>query len=161
VAACACHCAHRDDFAALTILESEFEARTPAAELRAVSRRLGRQLLRVMSAIRPHPFFEKLPDMQHQPVIMGVAAAAMALSPRDAALALLYETVSVAAAAAPKLMPVDPFEVHRILVGLTETFDRLADAAIRYVDESPAHLPAAGAPLIDIAATHHAGSDIR
>src|SRR5699024_8992301 len=95
VAASACRLVGEDDRAGMAILDTEFDARTPSPDLRAVSRRLGRQLLRVMHSINPHPHFELLPRAPHQPVVMGVAAAALALSQRDAALATLYETVSM------------------------------------------------------------------
>src|SRR5699024_3442322 len=119
------------------------------------------QLLRVMHSINPHPHFELLPRAPHQPVVMGVAAAALALSQRDAALATLYETVSMAAAAAPKLMHIDPFDVHAVLVRLSGQFDALADTAVDYAQRSPQDLPANGSLLIDIPAGHHARRGIR
>ncbi len=79
-AAAACSFATRKEWAELSGLEPELDARIPSSELRAVSRILGRQLLRAMSTIHPHPFFSTLGLAPHQPVVMGVAAAASALA---------------------------------------------------------------------------------
>lgn len=81
-AAAACSYAGRDDFSALSALEPELDARLPSSELRRVSRQLGRQLLRAMRTIHPHPACTTLRSVlgpaPHQPVVMGVAAAALA-----------------------------------------------------------------------------------
>ncbi|TDA95814.1 urease accessory protein UreF [Halomonas marinisediminis] len=160
-AAAACERAARDDTAALPALESELDARTPSPELRSVSRTLGRQLLRVMSTIHPHPHFALLGTAPHQPVVMGVAAAALGLGPRDAALAILHESVAGPAAAAAKLMRIDPFDVHAALARATERLDRLADAAADHADVPASELPSRGAPLSDIAAEHHRSWNVR
>lgn len=161
VAASACRAVNANDMTGMDELDVEFDARTPSPDLRDVSRRLGRQLVRVMRNINPHPYFDCLPRVPHQPVAMGVAAAAMTLSQRDAALAALYETVSMAAAAAPKLMHIDPFAVHAVLVRLTAKFDVLADAAVEQAQRPARELPANGSLLIDISAGHHARRDRR
>ena len=125
-AAAACSFATREDLAALSDLEPEFDARIPSSELRAVSRMLGRQLLRAMSRIYPHPHLSALGLTPHQPVVMGVAAAAFGLDARDAAVAVLHEAVAGPAAAAAKVMPIDPFDVHAALARVSQRLDRLA-----------------------------------
>jgi urease accessory protein len=160
-AAAACARAQRDDLGDLPALDAELDARTPSAELRKVSRDLGRQLRRAMGAIHPHPHFAALGPAPHQPVVTGVAAAALGLGPRDAALAILHENTAGAAAAAAKVMRVDPFEVHAILSRMTGRLDRLADRAAAAADGAPADLPAPGSPLADIAAEHHRRRDVR
>ncbi|RKF13555.1 urease accessory protein UreF [Roseovarius spongiae] len=160
-AAAACIRAVRDDFSDLAVLEAELDARAPSPELRKVSRDLGRQLRRAMSSIHPHPFFAALGDAPHQPIVMGVAAAVMGLGPRDAALAILHENNSGAAAAAAKLMRVDPFDVHAILARMTKRLDALSVRAAAAADGPPADLPSPGAPLSDIAAEHHRRRDVR
>lgn len=154
-AAAACALAARDDIAALAALEPELDARTPSPELRTVSRTLGRQLLRAMSTIHPHPHFAALGAAPHQPLVMGVAAAALGLAPRDAALAILHESVAGPAAAAAKLMRIDPFDVHAALARATQRLDRLARVAADHADAPASELPSPGAPLSDIAAEHH------
>ena len=160
-AAAACARAGRDDFSDLATLETELDARTPSSELRKVSRDLGRQLRRAMSSIHPHSHFAALGDAPHQPIVMGVAAAVLGLGPRDAALTILHENNSGAAAAAAKLMRVDPFHVHAILARMTTRLDALAVRAAAAADGPPADLPSPGAPLSDIAAEHHRRRDVR
>jgi urease accessory protein len=160
-AAVACARAKRGDLPALATLEAELDARTPSPGLRKVSRDLGRQLRRAMNSIHPHPDFAALGPAPHQPIVMGVAAAVLGLGPREAALAILHENNSGAAAAAAKVMRVDPFEVHAILARMTGRLDRLAGRAAEVADAPPADLPAPGSPLADIAAEHHRRHDVR
>ncbi len=160
-AAAACARAERDDLCQFPELETELDARIPSSELRKVSRSLGRQLHRAMSRIHPHPHFANLGAAPHHSIVMGVAAAVLGLGPRDAALAILHESNSGAAAAAAKLMRVDPFDVHAILARMTDRLDRLAERAEAFADGSVADLPAPGAPLADIAAEHHRRRDVR
>lgn len=160
-AAAACARAGRNDLSSLSELETELDARIPSLALRKVSRDLGRQLRRAMNSIHPHPYFSALGPAPHQPVVMGVAAAVFGLGPRDAALAILHENNAGAAAAAAKVMRVDPFDVHAILARATDRLDRLAGKAAAVADGPPAELPAPGSPLTDIAAEHHRRSDVR
>ena len=160
-AAAACARASREATSELAELDTELDARLPSPELRKVSRDLGRQLRRAMHSIHPHPHFAALGDAPHQPVVMGVAAWVLGLGPRDAALAILHETTTGAAAAAAKVMRVDPFEVHAMLARATDRLDRLAGMAAATSDHLAADLPAPGSPLADIAAEHHRRSDAR
>ncbi|WP_324754179.1 urease accessory protein UreF [Roseovarius sp. Pro17] len=160
-AAAACARAQRGDLSELPELEAELDARIPSPELRKVSRDLGRQLRRAMSSIHPHSYFAELGVAPHQPVVMGVSAAVLGLGPRDAAVAILHETNAGAAAAAAKIMRVDPFQVHAILARATDRLDRLAGRAAEVANDLPADLPAPGSPLADIAAEHHRRTDVR
>ena len=160
-AAAACDRAGRDAMSELQELDIELDARIPSPQLRIVSRGLGRQLRRAMSSIHPHPHFAMLGDAPHQPVVMGVSAAILGLGPRDAALAILHETTTGAAAAAAKVMSVDPFEVHAVLARATSRLDRLADQAAEGAARPAADLPGPGSPLADIGAEHHRRSDVR
>lgn len=160
-AAAACARAGCGDLSDLEELETELDARIPSHELRKVSRDLGRQLRRAMSSIRPHPHYAALGTAPHQSVVMGVAAAALGLGPREAALAILHENNSGAAAAAAKVLRVDPFDVHAILARMADRLDRLADKAAKAADGLIADLPSPGSPLADIAAEHHRRSDVR
>lgn len=160
-AAAACARAGRGDLSEFAALETELDARIPSPALRKVSRDLGRQLRRAMNSIRPHTHFSVLGAAPHQPVVMGVAAAVLGLGPRDAALAILHENNAGAAAAAAKIMRVDPFDVHAILARATDRLDRLAGHAAAVADDPAADLPAPGSPLADIAAEHHRTSNVR
>ncbi len=160
-AAASCARAGCGDLSDLAALETELDARIPSQELRKVSRDLGRQLRRAMNSIHPHTHFTALGAAPHQPVVMGVAAAVLGLGPRDAALAILHENNAGAAAAAAKIMRVDPFEVHAVLARATDRLDRLAGQAAAVADDPAADLPAPGSPLADIAAEHHRRSNVR
>lgn len=160
-AAASCARTVRGDLSDLDELEGELDARIPSRELRKVSRDLGRQLRRAMSSIHPHLHFAALGAAPHQPVVMGVAAAVLGLGPHEAALAILHENSAGAAAAAAKVMRVDPFDVHAILARMAPRLDRLAENAAQTADGPAADLPAPGSPLADIAAEHHRRSDVR
>lgn len=145
----------------LHALDLELDARLPSPAVRSVSRALGRQLARAVQLVHPLSRVDELDDNAHQPVVIGVAAAVFALQPREAALWALHENVVGPATAAVRLLSLDPFHVHATLASLTGLLDELADQASRYVDVAVADLPAANAPLLDIAAEHHAREAVR
>ncbi|MES3649796.1 Urease accessory protein UreF-like protein, partial [Mycobacterium intracellulare] len=64
------------------------------------------------------------------------------------------------ATAAVRLLRVDPFDVHRVLAGLTGLLDDLAAAALGHA-ANPGDLPAAAAPLLDVAAERHCRAEVR
>lgn len=140
-------------------LDDEFDARTPSPALRRVSRQQGRALLRAGRAMWPLP--DGLPADPHQPVALGIVAAAAGLSAVDAALAAAYTSVTGPAGAAVRLLGLDPYAVQRILAALAPVCDSTAADAASYVDADPADLPAAGAPLLDIGAEYHATWEVR
>ncbi|WP_225850469.1 urease accessory protein UreF [Streptomyces sp. HPF1205] len=150
-------------------LDAAADARTPSAALRTVSRRLGRQLLRAARAVWPHPGLDALaaafPRGAHQPVVLGVAALAAGLGPLDAAYAAAYESVGGPAAAAVRLLGLDPFRAAAVQARLAPEIDEVAAAAARAARraaaEGPGVLPAASSPLLDIAAEQHAAWPVR
>jgi urease accessory protein len=160
-AAAACRAARSSDSSRLRELDAELDARMPAPATRAVSRALGRQLLRALAHIRPHPALQLFDGHPHQALAYGVAATAFGLEPGDAAQIALHESVAGPAAAAVKVLRVDPFAVHAALARLADFLDELAGAAARYADAAPAQLPAPGAPLLDIAAEYHRRQQVR
>lgn len=156
-AAAACAAATAADVPRLHTLEVEFDARTPSPALRGISRTLGRQLVRAITSIHPHPCLAILPPAPHQAVAFGGAATALGLGPHAAALAVLYDSVTGPAAATVKLLATDPFSVHGALARLLPELDLLAIEAASYADAPAGDLPALSAPLLDIAAELHAG----
>ncbi|WP_433887726.1 urease accessory protein UreF [Streptomyces sp. CA-111067] len=150
-------------------LDEAADARTPSPALRAVSRRLGRQLTRAARAAWPAPALDQLaaarPRGAHQPVVLGVTAAAAGLSPLDAAYAAAYESAASPATAAVRLLSLDPFHATAVLARLSPEIDAVAaaaaTAATRALTEGPAALPAPSAPLLDIAAESHATWPVR
>jgi len=145
---------------AFGVLDAELDARMPSPTMREVSRTLGRQLRRAVARMRPDPGLDRLGRAPHQPLALGAASAVLGAGPHDAAAAALHEAVAGPAAAAVRLMRVDPFDVHRLLGGLTGLLDDLAAAAVGHAAD-PEDLPAAAAPLLDIAAARHRGAEVR
>ncbi|WP_345591153.1 urease accessory protein UreF [Streptomyces marokkonensis] len=149
----------------IAVLDTEFEARTPAPALRATSRKLGRQLLRAARAIGSHPGLDAiataLPGGPHQPVALGATARALGLGPHAAAAAALHDAATGPATAAVRLLGLDPFAVHAVLARLAPDLDRLAAGATGHADAPAGELPAYGAPLLDISAELHATWEVR
>lgn len=142
-------------------LDAAADARIPGAALRGISRKLGRQMARAARAVWPSPQLDRLvaerPRGAHQPVVLGLTAHAAGLTAVDAAHAAAYETVSVPANAAVRLLGLDPFETAAILAELASEVDGVADEAATAAHTlDPDALPAASAPLLDIMGEVHA-----
>ena len=150
-------------------LDAAADARTPSPALRTAARRLGRQLLRAGRATWPSPelgaLAARFPKGAHQPVVLGTVARAAGLDAPDAAYCAAYEGVSGAATAVVRLLSLDPFEATAVLARLAPELDRVADRAVeaarRAADEGVDALPAASAPLLEIAAEAHAAWPVR
>ncbi|MEV6011098.1 urease accessory UreF family protein [Streptomyces sp. NPDC051976] len=143
-------------------LDAAADARTPSPALRATSRRLGRQLLRAARAAWPDPALDELaaarPRGAHHPVVLGLTARAAGLLPLDAAQAAAYESASGPTAAAVRLLSLDPFHGAALLARLAPEIDAIASLA---ATTDPTTLPAASAPLLDLAAEEHGGWEKR
>ncbi|WP_313479997.1 urease accessory UreF family protein [Microbacterium sp.] len=142
-------------------LDADLDARMPAAASRAVSRALGRQLTRVLRGIHPHPLLDELPPAAHQPLVYGVAAASLALTAADVAQLVVHENVAGPAAAAAKVLSIDPFAVHSILIDLAPLLDAVAAEAAEGATRARNELPSLGTPLLDILAEQHAHREVR
>jgi urease accessory protein len=150
LAAAACRAVDdADPVGALAALDAEADARTPAPALRAASRQQGRGLVRVGGRAWPHPAWAALPTHPHHPLALGVAAAAGGLTPRDAAAAAAYLSISGPATAAQRLLAMDPITVAAVTARLSPEVDEVAAAAVEA-------LPAAADPLLDLLAEVHA-----
>ncbi|WP_190816170.1 urease accessory protein UreF [Saccharopolyspora pogona] len=151
------------------LLDDAADARTPSPALRAVSRRLGRQMMRAARATFPSAELERLaaerPRGAHQPVVLGLAARAAGLAPVDAAQAAAYESAGGPATAAVRLLGLDPLGVSRLLARLSASTDNVAtsaaDAAVRVEIEGIDALPSASSPLLDITGEQHAAWTVR
>ncbi|MFP5347946.1 MAG: urease accessory protein UreF [Actinomycetes bacterium] len=146
-------------------LDVELDARIPSPALRTASRRLGRQLLRAGRAAWPHAALDRLgpalPHGPHQPVALGVVAAAAGLDPAYAALAAAHDAAIGPATAAVRLLGLDPFSVHAVLARLGPRIAAVAADGAAAAYASPAELPSPAGPLLDIAAEHHATWEVR
>ena len=90
-----------------------------------------------------------------------MAAAAFGLGVREAAQIVLHEGVAGPAAAAVKVLSIDPFAVHAALTRLSDMLDTLACEAAGHADTPPDDLPSLGTPLLDIAAEQHKNWGVR
>jgi urease accessory protein len=152
--------------APLNELDHELAIRTPSLRLRAVSRTLGRQLLRPAERAWPDDRYGVLRDVHTdgpmQPIAVGVVAAAAGLAAVDAALVSLHHLVGAVTTAAVRLLGLDPFEVHAIAARLAPRLDDLASIAAQHAAASPpCDLPATTSVLADILAEHHATWEVR
>ncbi|GAA0574948.1 urease accessory UreF family protein [Paractinoplanes ferrugineus] len=147
-------------------LDAGLDARTPAPALRKASRAQGRALLRAGRSMwslpaAVVPASGTAPREMHQPVAFGLLAAGAGLRPHEAAVAAAHGSTTGSASAAVRLLGLDPFAVHGLLARLAPECDRIAaDAANRSADPVD-DLPAAGSPLLDIGAEHHATWEVR
>lgn len=150
---------------AIERLEGELDARTPSPALRAASRRLGRQLLRAGRAIWPHPVLDAMAAAPgrgpHQAVAFGAVAAAAGLGAEAAAVVAAHDTVAGPAAAAVRLLGLDPLAVHNSLARLGPQIAAVAADGACHAHTPPADLPARAAPALDVGAERHASWEVR
>ncbi|MGW2516401.1 urease accessory protein UreF [Streptomyces sp. NPDC001617] len=150
-------------------LDAAADARTPSPALRVAARKLGRQLMRAARATWPSAELDavarEFPKGTHQPVVLGLAARVAGLGAVDAAYCAAYECVSGPASATVRLLSLDPFDATGVLARLAPEVDRVVDRAVeaagRVVDDGVDALPAASAPLMEIAAEVHAAWPVR
>jgi urease accessory protein len=140
------------------LLDAAYDARTPSPALRRASRAQGRALLRVGRAMWTVP-----PSRvdSHHAVALGIVASAAGLAPHDAALAAAHGAVAGPAAAAVRLLALDPYPVQGLLARLAADCDAVAAHAAGLAGADVDDLPAAGAPLLDIGAEAHATWEVR
>jgi len=153
------------DIGELVQLDRELNARIPTPALRAVSRRLGRNLLRAGRAIWPDPGLDDLSDAMgrspHHPIALGAVAAAAGLAREEAASAAIHDAVTGPATAAVRLLGLDPLSVHAILGRLGPETDALTANAAALSHQPPSELPAFSSPLLDVLAEAHATWEVR
>ncbi|WP_393055053.1 urease accessory protein UreF [Streptomyces sp. LN549] len=161
-AALAAAAAHGHDPLAL---DEVADARTPSPALRAVARKLGRQLMRAARATWPSEELDAFalarPRGGHQPVVLGLTARAAGLGPEDAAHCAAYETVGGPATAVVRLLSLNPFDATAVLARLAPELDHIAEQAVAAAHGPIDELPAASSPLLDISAEAHAGRPVR
>jgi urease accessory protein len=138
-------------------------ARTPTEPVRAASALLGRGLVRLAERLWPdHPAVAALDALgpgPQRPVALGVVAAVMGLDESRVARACLYEDAQTVAAAALKLLPVDPVDTARWIWESAEVVREAAEIAVAVT--CPAEMPAVTAPLAEHWALQHENSTRR
>ncbi|MHA6799471.1 urease accessory protein UreF [Bounagaea algeriensis] len=132
-------------------------ARTPTEPMRESSGLLGRGLARLAARLWPeHPAVVALDELgprPQRPVALGAVAAAMGLAERQVARACLYEDAQTVAAAALKLLPVDPADTARWVCEAADVVQESIDRAV--TTTAPTDLPAVTAPLVEHWALQH------
>jgi urease accessory protein len=142
-------------------LDAEADARTPSPPLRAVSRRLGSQLLRTAAVVWPaEPLLGAYREQSRstpRPVAFGLVASLAGLDDVAVAQTFLYDDAATVGAAAVRLLPVDAATIARSLVELEPLVERLAAEAVA----AAAPLPVPFAPRLDLLSLAHARRDGR
>ncbi|NUR69480.1 MAG: urease accessory protein UreF [Hamadaea sp.] len=147
------------------VLDVELDARTPSPAARLASRRQGRALLRAGRATWPSARYDDVPhhpDGCHQPIALGLTAAAAGLTAEQTALVAAYGVLTGPASAAVRLLGLDPYQVQAMLARLATACDEISsDAVAAAAGGPPSDLPSASAPLADIHAETHATWEVR
>lgn len=137
-------------------LDAELDARTPSPAQRAASRAQGRATLRAARQAWPSPVLDALlaaNPRPHHALLAGAVVGVDGGSPGDAARCVAYLAVTGPAAAAVRLLGLDPLSVNALVVALGPDLARVVGAAA--VEGPAAALPGAGAPALDLLAQSH------
>ena len=137
-----------------TVLDVEYDARTPSLAQREASRAQGAGTLRAGKLAWPSTAVDQLAATQprpHHPIILG----ALLTDPREAALAAAYLAVSGPSAGGVRLLGLDPMAVNAAVASLSSEVEHLADRAARHAGADPAGFPAPAGPALDLLAEEH------
>ena len=144
------------------VAEQETDSRIQSPASRAVSRQQGGQMLRTARGVIDSPVLESLAGSStdakcepHHSVVVGAVAAATDLPPLDAAEVAAYAAVAGPAAAALRLLGLDPALVARVLVGMAGEIDSIAMHAADAAFEPMRRIPCPSAPILDLLAEEH------
>jgi urease accessory protein len=140
------------------------EAMKAVPELRAASRQMGRQTLRVAAALGPDAFLGAVDRAVaegltpgHHPVSFGAALGRAGVEPELAAGAYLYSTAALLVGAGLRLIALGQLEGQRVLAAMRPRIARLAAAAsTASVDDMWSFNPG-----LELAAIRHATLDAR
>lgn len=130
----------------------EMDARTPSPASRAASRAQGRGLLRLAKAVWPEQDWSTLDSRPHLPVISGSVGRATGVDAREAALVVVYTTMTGSAIAAQRLLALDPAQVAASTFALSDLCEDIADRCVK-------GLAGVSDPLMDVVAQRHADRD--
>jgi urease accessory protein len=161
-AACA-RFAEVDACSAFDQLDRELDARTLSPRARLVSRRLGRQLLRVGRVAWPHPLLDQLTVAPgpHQALASGALVAAAGGAPDDAARLAMHHLAAAVTGAAVRLLGLDPFAAAAMQADVADLVEQLVAPVATWATCAPADLPAVSGALTEILAEHHGAWDAR
>jgi urease accessory protein len=139
---CAAHSRH--EHGVIDELDREYDARVASARSRAVSRQLGRQLVRAASRIWEGDY----PEGTHHAVALGAAVAAAGGTPDDAATIAIHHVATAVTTAAVRLLGLDPLAVAALQA-------RHVAAPGDWSNVAPRDLPAASGTMSEILAECH------
>lgn len=126
-------------------------ARTPSSAMRDSSGLLGHGLARLARRLWPeHAAVAELVELGSRPprpVALGVLAAVTGMDDAQTARCCLYDDAQTVAAAALKLLPVDPADTARWVLQAGPVIEESVARAVA-VDQ-PQQLPAPTAPLVE------------
>ena len=145
-------------------LDAEVDARTPAPPLRAASRRLGRQLVRVGARCWPSALLDLAVEAgldPHQSVAFGLVGLAGGLGVEDIGHLVAHHTVTTPMQAGVRLLGLDPFAAAASMSALAVVAAAVVTAAMDQAAGPIEALPARSASLIELAAVTHASADGR
>jgi urease accessory protein len=143
------------------VLDAEAEARITVPALRAVSRRLGRQLVRVAGRCWPDPILATLPRDPHQPVALGAVGVAAGLDALTVARVAVHHATATPAQSGLRLLGLDPFAVAALTTSLAVQGELVALEAVFAAGGPIDDLPARTGPVVEIAAARHASLTTR
>lgn len=146
---------------AQSVLDAEADARIVVPELRAVSRRLGRQLVRVAGRCWPHPVLATLRRDPHQPIALGAAGVAAGLDADTIARIAVHHAIATPAQSALRLLGLDPYAVAALTASLAVDGELVASEAASAASGPVDELPARTGPAVEIAAARHASLTTR
>ena len=146
---------------AIDRLDAEADARIAVPELRAASRRLGRQLSRVAGRCWPHPILATLPDEPHQSVALGAVGVAAGIDALTVAGIAIHHATVTPAQSAVRLLGLDPFAVAALTASLGAAGELVAMEALFAAGGPIEDLPARTGPVVEIAAATHASLPTR
>jgi urease accessory protein len=163
-AAIAVGIARRDDSHEWFALDARLDAMKTVPELRAASRQMGRQALRVAAGLGEDPFLARLARAvdddraaAHHATVFGAAVGRGGAEPERAAAAYLYSTAALLVGAGLRLIALGQLDGQRVLAAMRSRIERLAAAAATAtVDDLWSFNPA-----LELAGIRHAALDMR
>lgn len=179
-------CERPDVALSLRALDAEADVRIAVAGLRAASRKLGRQLLRVAGRCWPHPVMEAATSTDndrfrtvvrvgrpspvqkhgmggglHASIALGAAGVAAGLDAPAVAALSVHHAITTPAQAAVRLLGLDPFAVAALTAGMAGAFSEVVERAVAAAVGPLADLPAMTAVRSDLDAEAHLVSPYR
>ena len=132
-------------------LNDRFSAARLARESRKASLMLGRRFLQLASAIKPFPFDPPLDGDTHFCAAFGLAAGALPIPAKSAALGYLHQALSGLLAASQRLMPLGQTSAARMLWDLKPLIASIVDgSALLTMDDVTCFQP-----RLDLASMRH------